>query len=890
MIDERLIATSTGPQMLVRVAALDEKARRAHAGPVKALFHRWYSLQFGPDEPKLKDVDALKVAMLAMATRAELRPYRFVVVPHSMPLVDVIRALAPSWIDEWVEGLVEDLPGVAARLAPLWRAGLCRRPQGDSRILGYYDHCDGLKMADHPEFLEEDVWRFFEVEGGGDLSLAGHDKYCKRESWTARLVRLVQAGELDRGRLLDSSLDALERDFGQFRAGWYSRFHAALVPSPEEQAARCGRYLRLLESAVPPTVSLALKALKIVDKAGRLPVDDLLLSIQPALLARQKSAVLEALQLLASAAKRAPARAPEIAVTALTSLVSDSPEVQEKALDLVERLGQAGLPEAQAMLCEHREIAAPSARTRLSRLLADPGPEPAHEQQREPVPQSAAGFEPLAPCASVEEALAAYLTVLEDPRDPLAVERAVDGVSRFGPESRPGSTQLSPVAKRAGQILARSADGDIKLALAALGLGWCGDGRPSDLLPNALGALGFGGRWDQCLAATFLERCDEIVDRIGLGHGLPLLSLPSDGDGEVQPHDLVDRLKLYRSAGAAPGQVDLALALTRLGRHGRDRCRERVDCADEAGRAVAFALGSGDAAGGDCPVWAAAWLARSDRDAEVSWPSQPAEPDAGIKAGYRLIVMKNASYGHPEIGALAVPELRRADRRRPGSLLHHRAKSWFESTPTGYDAACIAWSSLVRPRDPEAFLANAVAALEPWQKLADHPCIAYLEAFDRLSAEPGPMGYAVLAYYLASEDKALCAHTVDKLSRLVDCRRICAERFASAILPFMLLGPFPSMRWTRHLAALAETSRRHRAFVRDVLAGLMRFDSAQAPRDIGGVIELLYQLQLDSGEPFTDAPAIAFLERLGGSGKAAKASKQLLSLRAASPAPMPKVA
>ncbi len=80
------------------------------------------------------------------------------------------------------------------------------------------------KMSFFPEPARlslEDVWRFFEVEGGGEDSLANYEKYCKtnRESWAGRLKRFSEEGKLDRQRLLDASLDASDRDFAQYRAG-----------------------------------------------------------------------------------------------------------------------------------------------------------------------------------------------------------------------------------------------------------------------------------------------------------------------------------------------------------------------------------------------------------------------------------------------------------------------------------------------------------------------------------------------------------------------------------------------------------------------------------------------------------------------------------------------
>ncbi len=121
----------------------------------------------------------------------------------------------------------------------------------------------------NPDLLVEDVWRIFEVEGGGENSLAAYDKYSSEENrWRAALVELGNDGSLDRERLLDASLDALQRGFAQFRAQWFSAFHEAMRPTPAERTARASTYLSLAASPIGPTASMALKALAQIQKAG----------------------------------------------------------------------------------------------------------------------------------------------------------------------------------------------------------------------------------------------------------------------------------------------------------------------------------------------------------------------------------------------------------------------------------------------------------------------------------------------------------------------------------------------------------------------------------------------------------------------------------------------
>src|SRR5262249_35916766 len=194
-------------------------------------------------------------------------------IPEFELAYEVLAARRPSWLGDWAKMALEINPRCWPLVRRLVREGFCQRPEIDnywlgmldthSEFLGRYTHVAEGLLAD-PQWLEE-VWRLFEIEGGGEFSLAARDKYARPEGkWETALVQLAHEGKLSRSRLLDASLDALARDFAQFRAGWFSHFHEALRPSLEERAARAERYLFLLASKIPPTVSFALHALTLL--------------------------------------------------------------------------------------------------------------------------------------------------------------------------------------------------------------------------------------------------------------------------------------------------------------------------------------------------------------------------------------------------------------------------------------------------------------------------------------------------------------------------------------------------------------------------------------------------------------------------------------------------
>ncbi|MDO4259694.1 MAG: DUF6493 family protein [Actinomycetaceae bacterium] len=154
-------------------------------------------------------------------------------------------------------------------------------------------------MLRHDRELREDIfWRIFEVEGGGEVSLANVDKFSSIDaSWKTTIVTLVVDGTLDRQRVLRSCLEALNRDFSAYRAGWFSRMYTALKPTIEDVERDQDVLMRCLGSVISSTVSFAIKEVARLDKNGHCDEGLFLAHVGPALMAG-KGVALSALKIL----------------------------------------------------------------------------------------------------------------------------------------------------------------------------------------------------------------------------------------------------------------------------------------------------------------------------------------------------------------------------------------------------------------------------------------------------------------------------------------------------------------------------------------------------------------------------------------------------------------
>jgi hypothetical protein len=313
------------------------------------------------------------------------------------------------------------------------REGLIEPPQGEEYIRGLVFGValpwgqtpdpaatyDGL--VGDPRLLEREVWQLFEIDVGGEVASLS-------DRWLYALTRLASEGHLDRGRLLDASLDALMRDFRASTVGWYAKLHEALGPSREERVARLDRYLALVASSAPAVVKAGLAALRELEDA----LDpEAFARVAPAAFAhRQKNLAVETLTLLGRLCKRHPEARAKLLDAAVQALAHERADVHERALKLLEQYPDDA---PRAALLAYAEAVAPTLRPRLDQLTgfaAVPQRAAAVVLPEPRLPEPAPG-EALEPVRDVEELIELAAALLAGHGSGDDVERFLDGVSRL---------------------------------------------------------------------------------------------------------------------------------------------------------------------------------------------------------------------------------------------------------------------------------------------------------------------------------------------------------------------------------------------------------------------------------------------------------------------------
>ncbi len=530
---EQLIAKGHATNCVAFFKGMDESVRKTFAKTSEVAFkaaRKTPILESAPGtfgwNPKL---GAATVAVFSCCSFSTLKNLGPMAIPADEQLIEILSDRRPEWCDAYAEFLLDrDNPRWIAVRA-LMRAGLCRKPQHDNYVIAMLHHSVGVgdfrrgrvapefrpeqlhgvleHLLEEPDLLD-DVWRLFELEGGGQYSLAGHDKYSAAGTarWGDSLVELSRRGVLPRDRLLDASLAALDRGFAQFRAGWFSTFHEMLEPTIAERTTRADQYLNLLASPIPPTATFALKAVDLIDRQTSFDSNRLIEALRPLLMSRAKATAKAALKVLDRVAHRDPKAAAAASLAAVQALAHEAPDVQSAAFVFLEKHGAADGEELRDAISQSAESVAASLNGRLAAWLKTPaGPQvetlaPARTSQiashaalrrraaRIPEPwRKLAGLDralaslaqgtldlvacpfdgsdiprldphrAIIPLATLDDLIDAAAAALESPDDNDAFERVLDGVSRLC-DQRPADFEqrTGPVRKRCKQLLSRT--------------------------------------------------------------------------------------------------------------------------------------------------------------------------------------------------------------------------------------------------------------------------------------------------------------------------------------------------------------------------------------------------------------------------------------------------
>ncbi|NHZ41331.1 DUF6493 family protein [Massilia aquatica] len=348
-------------------------------------------------------------------------------------------------------GALRRLAGVMVRSAPhqfhraqrLIVEGRSDRPDGEEYIIGLIGAPDfaplGMSLPElvqaDPALLAGPVLRVFEVQGAGLKNLASVDSQARESgnTWSAAFLEWIRLGHFTRVQLLGCTLGTLEQDWPQARAGWFSRFHETLAPTPAEMAPFATRYLGLCQSRIAPTVTMAMGALAALFKSGHVDAGQVLGALAPVMSAPVKSQIDRALKLADQVVRQHPASAHAASALVQLALAHEAPEVHKKVIG---RLAAWGFDlDTRSDLEAVLQLVSASNRDALAALVgvgaAAPEAPPLvtpHAPRVRPSPLDPARA--LAPLDDIDELVQTMASIFENEGHPDQFERALDGLAR----------------------------------------------------------------------------------------------------------------------------------------------------------------------------------------------------------------------------------------------------------------------------------------------------------------------------------------------------------------------------------------------------------------------------------------------------------------------------
>ena len=430
-----------------------------------------------------------------------------------------------------------------------------------------------LMRADR-ELREELVWGMLRQEGNRGVSLSASDRSATMGSertpgWSRTLAASIDEGLIERDRLLDALLDMLAADLPSGRAGWYSRTLRMLSMTLDEAEARQGALCALMSAPVGATVTLAIRQLSALSKAGRLDLELFARSCEGALMGSKANAlrVLGVLRDGLGAVESADLE-PLLGV----ALSFPHAQVQALAIDLASDALRSGLLGSAVVgrLLSDAELD-PLVVATLD--LLDPGHAATDQADPGLVPEDDPG----------EQAPAAFLPPPREAGDlvPMSADDAAGRIGVLAQGAEMGleyeallaflaSPEFDPSALESLRPLVRHLTtrrfGYERMLGSLLQIALDGGGEGAE---NPLAA---GTAWleSENMPTLLRERIIEVVGLVECGRRYRLLATPTDDRGAVNPLTLVRRA--LDNGDAAPLPADLTQALLRVD-------TEHPDCA-----------------------------------------------------------------------------------------------------------------------------------------------------------------------------------------------------------------------------------------------------------------------------------------------------------------------
>lgn len=794
-------------------------------------------------------------ALLVSANTNQLKKLDFPWIKPGDLYFDLLDQEKPITFQGWVESRIAKKEIDIELMDDLVARSLCRVPDSDEYVLTLLGKIRGdtlysplvAHLKQQTVFLQNYVWRLFEIEGNEQISLASMDKLSpSSESFEHALLELSRDSLLSRERLLDASLSALERDFHSSRGRWFLHFHEALEPTLTERRNRVASYFNLVTSAIPSTVTFAINTLLQLAKDEALPAELLTKHLNTVMLARPKVCVEAALSLLKLTIESDPDSAVPLCSMATQAFVHESPEIQRKAAKLIIDFAPRGNELLETELARYRESMTPSVRKRLHDWTREEKVSVDSQNSFAGVPLAISigdqGYveEPrqtdntletatrLELYNTIEDVIAGCSYSLEHPDDAVRFDLALEGIVRFFanvPEDI--ELRIAPLKQRALTISGSSAQPSsfMQQQLASFIICWLTN-NPCLPYRNSFQVSGEEYTFQVASQEFMYERMARLIERIVQKNSLPVLSTLTHDHGWIDPAVVASRWQKYVDAGREPDDYDQATCFLRLPlSHLGKLLPEYIELKGNFWDAVRYSTGYSNV--------------------------PPNVPCAGSRLWQAASYFRNSNSPYFNLGEGTLYQY-------SSDLNFIRTLGLFFSTMQNRFVA----SGI---RTAGTAIDELVFGVRPYIEVLLEPTFN----FDQPA-------YHFLAASLINFDPECASLARDVVIQLIDTRRLSTENLGREIGVFLYCGRSKTKRLVLGLSDIARVSVCHSSAVRQLLERALQ-GGEMVPRDLFTVVELLNELLHAEGKTLANVTTKEYLRSLRIGGKAGKIIRELVS-------------
>lgn len=786
--------------------------------------------------------------------------------------LELARILEPDCLSSFIESILIENPRAYCSVREIVSAGLCPRPKieqygiGVMTLKAHHQHRDDALYFLRLDLkqLNEDIWLLFEIEGSGDISLAAIDRFSRPGSaWSDILYILQEDGTLSRERMLKASLEALNRGFIQFRAGWFSRFHESLKPTESERFALLEDYGKLLSSNIAPTVSFALSAWLVIDKVQPISTEIIARYLPPCLSSQTKSTVISALSLIEKSCKREKSFRKQGLRIALQALSLENADVQGRLLKLLNSQKEVVDDEIIGLVEQQLDMVAPSLQEAFRSLTGTKV-----EASSEPVEIYAMADlawenyihgEPIAVIDKAEDFIEVVLFLLESPFDPISAECVLDSVAlgqvealrnigRTSADSilvksvRPLLARLKKLEKQQSEAYQKDAGYFFShFLLHFLGADSVPENlrtKPQDYFRELIEKASSRRPLDLA-TRQFADRLIGILERSAQGV-FTKIGLPTWDSGYMSADDFLEQTRVAASSNCFFSECEPGLSVVRLPWSEHEHVLKELADRGYGGRYI--------------------------------------EQSKKILSQFIEVRRKFADKDPYERDLLVIKALAESSDGDLSTMARIPAIA-------SYNTATLLLSFYNYPTLSESFFDEGAKACKKcvrWFEVADLTRLVYFT--------PLALGLAPLkgrAHFLLAAGCLLSAPEItslvsDCLVKSIEERKLNPELLGEK-LGLLLHGEISMpKRVAVILSEIARVSSLHNDAVRQVLefslARKPEDSEIGTPRDLGALLEVLQSCSLKAGQPITNHKTRTYLEALKPGGKTGKLAKELLAL------------